>query len=160
MSETQQPWHKRPGENETQYRAFRKYLECRDITQCSTHHVRTVALWQAEHQWRERTAAYDDHLGKIADAAEEEKVRNARTLLDKLYDLSERELSKYLAASHETDVPGMIPPNVLARMTENAVKLGELIAGKPTERIAGQDLSKLSDDELRTLQRINQKLGS
>ncbi len=118
-----------------------------------------------EDGWDERAAAWDDHRS----AALEESHSRLASL-----ELTSRERVLRIAALHQELALSEIGKHVLAstksaafpvttlreinRLSVDAVKVGQLLAGEATERVATtQDLSKLTTEELLAWRKLTEK---
>ena len=80
-------WDRLENESERAYRAFEVFLRLpsseRTLTAAYQHHVSnpdarpsdTWSRWSSEFAWRERAAAYDDHLESLRREAQEEVIK-------------------------------------------------------------------------------------
>lgn len=128
----------------------------------------TLSKWYRDNGWRERVAAYDNHLDEIQRDEREKAVRQRASLVaaqqaDLLTDAREiltRELEKLLSNSREIE-GSVLQPREIIRLLEQSIKLDRLIHGETTENNGPQvDLSKLSTEELKTLHEIQRKLAT
>jgi hypothetical protein len=118
-----------------------------------------------EGHWRERVAAWDDHL----DAHRREEQETAASvsgkdiaaqharLLQESAELVTREMDKLLKTAMSTDAE-TIKVRDLVALQDQVIKLGRLTRGESTENVAtDMDLSHLTVEELRELQRLRDK---
>lgn len=103
---SRRPWDRRPGETRQSYEAFRAYLEMghdRSILAVA-HKLRKtrqiVGRWSSEHDWVDRCAANDTHLGAV-EMKSREKVRAemAEKWERRRQETVEKDWSKHLALS-------------------------------------------------------------
>jgi hypothetical protein len=167
------PWERQADEPEEAYDAFRKYINQpprgRRLHYGLAKDKAKLSGWCRQYCWHDRADAYDAVYEQIAD---EERARiyqrNAEVaaidtmiMLGDAKDLVQRELAKYLEASRDNDMVGLMKPNEMTRLLETAVKLDRLVRGETTENIGKTDLdtSKLSIDELEQLSNLLAKAG-
>ncbi len=126
--------------------------------------------WYNTYLWADRVAAWDSHLAQARDAevvaitGQDARERRARdlTLINDANELASRELQKCLTTSLQTETETM-SVGALTRLLDTSIKLGRLLQGESTENISIQeeyDLSKLTVDELRTLQTLQEKANA
>lgn len=122
--------------------------------------------WYTEARWADRVAAFDAHMDSLQNEEREALVRHGGAklaaehiaLLQDARDLIVAELQKLLEASKAGDFPAM-KPNEITRLMTEYMKFSRLIDGKPTEKIENHfDLSGLSVEELRELQKLQAKV--
>lgn len=123
-----------------------------------------VARWYREFFWKERAAAYDDHLDEIrraeieamhAEQAREVAAKHMALLAD-AREVSARELQKLLARAQESQLE-ILKPRDLIRLMETTVRFDRLVRGESTDNIdTGPDLSHVDDERLAEIERLLQ----
>lgn len=114
-----------------------------------------MGRWSSKHDWRQRAAAYDDHIAKTAFDAEEKKLvkragvwaermeqtreeafHMAGLLVEKAQAMLKFPLSETTTADGKTTVkPARWNFSDAARMADVAARLKQLATGLPTERL-------------------------
>lgn len=169
-----EPWERQANESEEAWLSFRAYRDMhpseRLIKRAGVHRVTTLSKWYRDHNWDDRVKAYDAHFDKLS-VEERERIyaRAAKEIATDhmmiLADMREflfGEWRKYVEASRSTEMHGLAKPETLVRMAETVVKLDRLVRGESTENVNTKteiDTSKLSLDELRTLEGLLSKAG-
>lgn len=163
-------WERQPAETDESWLAFRAYRdmpqEVRTIRRAAIASISTLSRWFREHNWAERVNAYDAALETITLeertrvlqlAARDVAMDHARMLAD-ASELVSRELAKLVDASRNSDSIGLLRPAEVRRLLETTVKLDRLVRGQATENVKTElDVSKLSIDEVRTLEKLLSK---
>lgn len=118
--------------------------------------------WSQEGHWRARCEAYDTHLEAVRDEAIETSVSELARMASGLAALGAREVQLLARVQASLDRPGVIRPNDAIRALDRGITLLQLLGGRPTERVAAEDLdlSVLSDSELETLMTLRAKMTS
>jgi hypothetical protein len=166
-------WHRQPCDDEISwghFQAYRDQPKPRKLqpVRCAVRGgvappLEDLLRWYRENGWRERVAAYDEHVDVImldertAVLADRERA-GAEAVADILEDARAvlvSEIRKLLAQSQATSFSAM-KPNELARLLDTTVKLERLTKGQSTEN-HHHDLSALSVEELRALEALQRK---
>lgn len=162
-------WERQEKEPEDAFLAFQNYRDQalpRSWRRVYGYASSKVGEWYSAFKWRERCLAYDKHLDHMILSDREEIVRQTNKeafirharMLDTVMHLCERELAKLDRASLEFEGGGLMKTGELQRYIEMAIKFDRLIRGETTENNGpAVDYSKLSVDELRTLQGLLKK---
>jgi hypothetical protein len=182
------PWDRQPCDSPQSWAAFRLFLTAApprslrgvalDLAGVS---LATVERWADECMWSPRAACHDaarsapavSSAGPVASptlappspaaAPALPSPAEQRALLADMIALCKEEIAKFVATSRQSDMPGLLRPGEIARLTEVAIKFDRLLRGESTENVATAatvDLSALSLEELRALRVIQQKIGS
>ncbi len=117
--------------------------------------------WSKRYLWEPRVKALDQHLSDIR----EEIVDATAAELGRMAALGVRVMTAELVMLHRlqvaTERAGAIPPATVVRGAEAFTKIAQLLAGRPTERVALEDdLSALTDEEIEALAAMRAKLGA
>lgn len=161
------PWERQASETEEAWLAFRAYREMipqeRRIKHAATKAIPTLSKWYRDHSWEERCKAYDAKFDKI-DVEERERMyrRKAKeiaidhmSMLSNARELVQRELTKLLETSRQSEMHGLIKPRELQGLFEMVIKLDRLVRGETTENVGTTiDYSGLNPDELETLEKL------
>ncbi len=119
--------------------------------------------WASEWKWYIRAEAYDRHVGESI-VIRRFPIYSASSLL--MAKLLQTELERYLAVQAKTDFPGCVAPNVMMRMASEVRKTEESarkqdavlsVAATSGEREVYDFVGRLSLEELRTLEALNEK---
>ena len=170
-----QPWDRQPFDSDETFRWFVAYRDAVPPRQLGRLFVpgtvkptlQQLLDWYNDGAWRDRAAAWDQHLDTLRQAEREDMVgKDARAasahdaeLLGEVRALVNRELDKLNRTSSESEAE-VLKPAELNKLIENVVKLGRLTRGEATEHVATDiDLSALPLEELRKLQEIKRKAG-
>lgn len=175
-----QPWERQKGESSRALRAFAMYRDMgaerrslRRLAEAMGVSLRLVSRWSRQHHWVERCAAWDDEVDRMA------REEQARAIAEMCRQHAEEAVRLRLAAfkSLMEQLEGFaledLNPADLLKIWNETVKVERLIRGEPETvqqqqitgkgggpvRVAGQDLSRLSDDELAQLERLLSKAG-
>lgn len=172
------PWERLPCDTEDSWPAFVAYRDAlppRKLLRPGsagakgiTAPTSQIATWYKEHSWRERVAAYDSHLDAIRReeregllaVSERDSCAAHMSMLADARELVSRELSYLVESARKTDMPGLLKPGDLNKMLDSVVRLERLLRGQATDRTENGptlDYSKLSLDELRTLEALQRK---
>lgn len=164
-------WSKQPAETEEAWLAFRAYRDMvpdeRKISHAATRSTPVLSRWYRDHNWQQRVDAYDKHFDKI-NVDERERIyrRKAKEIaidhmlmLANARELVKRELQKYVDASREHNMHGLVKMKELQGLFDMVVKLDRLVRDQPTEIVGSRDLdySQLAPEELDTLQALLEK---
>lgn len=168
---TTRTWQRWPGEDDTAFAAFEKYLRQvppRRIMGVIGFTTTNLHAWSLTFGWPIRAREYDEHLSAIYETEKEEAIRlHARDtaakhaqILGAARAIIMRQLDKYLDLDQDGDHP-VYKPSDLSKLIELTLKYDRLTAGQSTENIATkhQDLSSLSEEELLQLRAIRLKIG-
>ena len=165
-------WERQDAEPEGAYEAFKGYVyqtPPRRLVHSSVKHG-TAELSELFNEWRwsERALAYDRHVQGIRDAEREtllkqdEKERFAKMLgvLEGTGEILMREVGKLLKDSQKSQVSGLLKPSELNKLMTTWITMQRLIHGESTSNVGVVDsnLSKLSIEEVRELQRLQAKM--
>jgi len=157
MSDDRVPWHRQPGESPAAYDGFLTYRDLgpkkRSLTAAVAEAGRAPTTrqawgrWSSAHNWLARCAAWDDHMQKVVDQANAEKVgemakRHAdlAQTLQAAVTLPLNELVRRLQ-DKEVDL-SELPVQDLVRMlqqlgpiTKSAVEIERVSRGQPSDRV-------------------------
>lgn len=162
-------WERQLSDTDDSWTAFVSYRDMptpRRLIRFGPYPTGKLAEWFRAHNWAARVNAYDNHLDAIRREEREallaqherEIMTEHLVLLSEARELVARELSKYLTSSREGTLHGLLKPSELTKLFEMVLKSDRLLKDQPTERVATQDLSKLTLEELRKLEEIHKKL--
>lgn len=171
-----QQWERQSGEGEAEWAAFKEYRDQtppRNMNRLRGRATADICRWLQDWRWIERVAALDRHMDQILMAARVREVESAGidlaakhvTFLTTAMDLVQKEIDKYMRLSEGEwqDAPGPMKPGDLIKLAELVSKFYRLHTGMSTENVAmrsgGQDLSKLSPDELMEMHSLLEKLS-
>lgn len=164
------PWFQQPDEPDDAWQGFVQFRDQalpRAVRRVAGFRAVTQIEWSQKYKWHERAKAWDQHCEEIRIAereallAQEGKALAAEhmLLLKDARELAQRELAKYLESSRENDMPGLIKPSDLIKLTEAVVKLDRLVRGEHTEKTEHEiDLSDMPIEELRQFAQTAAKL--
>lgn len=171
--DTDQPWNRQPFDHtEDRWAAFRSYLmqphprSVHRAAQSAGVSASTATSWSTSCYWSVRVKAFDlavqgQWLSKVQEVVEvnaENFASQHTKILAMGTELAMREVSKYVAASKEGNVIGLVSMGELNRLIENMVKLGRLTAGESTENVEHTlDFTKLSIAEAKQYKALNKK---
>lgn len=168
------PWDRQPEETEDEYTTFYGYLHQappRRLLHC-TARMGTGRLYQvaADWNWGVRVAAYDRHVHEIREQEreallrEDERSRTAThlSMLKGVQQVVQRELAKLVRDTAKSEAFGTVRVSDLNKLLTQSVTLERLVRGESTENVAmvDVDITRLTVDELRELQRLQAKMVS
>jgi hypothetical protein len=171
-------WDQLAGESDKAYRIFHTYLELgadRTILAackvCGKRSSRRAEQWSVKWRWKERASAWDTHLHRQAEVRAEDLTadlqRRHAYIAQAMAEFVEIELAATLRKSKradentpDRDTP-LVSANELKNIAKNAVEIGRLITGQPTEHAkvteGAPDYGQLSVEELRQLRALREK---
>jgi hypothetical protein len=140
MDTKKELWDRLKNESERAYRAFEVFLRLpsseRTLTAAYQHHVGnpdakpsdTWSRWSSSFAWRERAAAYDDHLASVRRAAyeraiEEEAERQAREIEKTRGRMSELLTVAYMQAMEALEDEDWVRDNLRSSDVLNITRL-------------------------------------
>lgn len=175
-----QPWERQRGEPSRAFRAFALYrdmgAERRSLRRLAEEmgvSLRLVSRWSRKHHWVERCAAWDDEVDRLA------REEQTRAIAEMRRQHAEEAVRLRLAAVKRLmeQLEGFTLEDLdqadLLKIWGEAVKVERLSRGEPETvqqqqitgrdggpvRVAGPDLSKLTDAELAQLESLLSKAG-
>lgn len=178
--EERQPWERQRGEPSRAFAAFVRYrdmgAERRSLRRLAEEmgvSLRLVSRWSRQHHWVERCAAWDDEVDRMA------REEQARAIVEMRRQHAEEAVRLRLAAVKRLmeQLEGFaledLNPADLLKIWNETVKVERVSRGEPETvqqqqitgkgggpvRVAGPDLSRLSDDELAQLEALLSKAG-
>lgn len=171
-----QPWARQPFDGDLEWALFQDYLGLKSRPRSlavlskggSDLGVRQLEAIADRCCWSLRAARWDTHLDTIrTQTIEEITQEDARAvairhggIAKRALELADRELGKYLKASKEGDMLGLLRPLDLIRFIVLGVRTERLVMGEAIDRVESKvDLSKYSLDELRQLQELQAKVS-
>jgi hypothetical protein len=168
-------WERQPAESQEAWLAFRAYRdmppENRLLSRTAARATETLSRWYRDHNWASRVLAYDKEFDSIsveerkkafAMAARDVALEHMLILAD-ARELVQREVQKLVMASRDGDAPGLMRPAEVRKLLETTVKLDRLVRGDTTENVGVKDsvdVSKLTIDEVRQLEKLMRKAGA
>jgi len=167
---TAQPWEALSVESARMYEAFRSYISLgpnRTLKQAAEKQNAPLSTTKGRakrYNWIARAKAWDAHLARCEQKARESEAtkagRRAERIAQRMATAALEETTKFVTASKSTDE--MVPiPRDLVKLGAEAFKVSRLIAGKATEQIEPEekhDLSMLTVDDLREMERLDRKM--
>lgn len=172
------PWVRQPFDTDLSWALFQEFLALaspRRIVDLSRRPGIGLTQWQLgelsrSDGWRERAIAWDEHLDDLRVTTIESIVReDAKTRAErqgragkKLQRLGELEIDKLIKILERADeMHGTITLRDAIRAIGVGVRVERLALGDSTEKIeTGPDLSKLTVEELRQIQVLQEKVGT
>lgn len=169
------PWHRQPCDTPISWSLFSDYRDAGPGRSLAVLARGSNLSWQQIHRtaredaWTARANAYDEWLEGEREETIMEAVReNAEATAarhihacKRLVKLGSQELEKYLRASSEGEMPGLLVPRDVLRFITLGIRAERLIRGDATDRVEqGPDLSRLSTDDLRTLREIQARVDT
>lgn len=166
-------WERLPGESAKAFEAFRLYRDLppsersvREVARRLNKNLTTIAQWSSKYRWVERAQAWDDEVDR---RAREAHLRAVKEMRERHARYAVALQMKALDRLKQMDPDELEPLEVLKFIVE-AAKLERLARGEPdtiqehTGKDGGPiehrhsfDLSRLSIEELRSLERILDK---
>lgn len=171
-AEDLKPWDRFPCDSDESWEAFQLYLSQRPPRRLylSPHGVRLpinkARKFYTEGLWAERARAFDTHCAKVKNEEIEALVaHSAREIMAEhlamLADAREVlgiELEKLLAQTKGSEY-NALKPRDLTNLLDAVIKFDRLLKDQATEKVETTlDLSKLSLEEIRELERLQGKL--
>lgn len=148
--------------------SFAAFVEYRD--QLAPRQLRTwkygdaVREWYRDHGWKARVAAFDEwrdelrrqHYGDALKQPAQQIAAEHMGILQDMRDMLRREVDKWREQVVNNAGSPFLKMSELVKLTDVVVKYDRLVRGEATERKdePGYDYSKLSPDELLTLQKL------
>lgn len=170
-----QPWERQKGEPSRAFRAFARYrdMERRSLRRLAEEmgvSLRLVSRWSRQHHWVERCAAWDAEVDRLA---REEQVK-AIAEMKRRHDEAGMAMIRAALERLATMDREQIDASAVVRLLAEGVKIERLARGEPETvqqqqitgqgggpvRVASQDLSRLTDDELAQLECLLSKAGA
>ncbi len=175
--ELTQPWERQPAESEKAYSAFRYYRDMpakdRSIRNGvkayygsdSVAKVNQWMRWSGQFGWQDRVRAWEEEQDRVA---REAKLQAIKDMNERHLQAARAMFGKAMKRFAEMEQSHMGPRVTLDYLVE-AIKLERLVRGEP-ESIVQQnvaatnanvelDLSRLTDEQLRTLEDIARAAG-
>lgn len=170
-----EPWARQPFDTDLRWALFQDFLALR-----MPRNLRELArkgsplTWSEleaaamEDGWHLRAKAWDQHLDRLRQQTIEHEIQESAKEVAKRHakaakmavELAARELTKYLSASREGDMPGLLQPRDVIRFLSLGIRSERLVIGEATDRVdTGPDVSQLSVEELRELAKMQAKLA-
>ena len=166
------PWDFQPGiDTPASWPIFSWYLQLtpprrlKSVALAFALSVQTVAKWAAHGLWVDRARAWDTHLQRMRNAAQEEiygqegkevakayleTIRAQKAILDDQVDKLQRECL-------ERDTV-RLRPNEIVRLSVETLRAERLLRGQATEIVGEElDLSQLTDEELAAYEALTSK---
>lgn len=166
------PWERQADEPEAAYEAFKGYLlqnPPRRLAHASVRHgAAALSRLFNTYAWSERVLAYDRHVERVRREEREALLRQDAkeraaadlALLQGVHDVLSREIAKLVRDSQATEAFGIVKVSDLNKLLGRKIELERLIHGESTENIGVTvDMSKLSIEELKELQRLQAKMA-
>lgn len=150
MSEPRTRWDRQKGESRKAYADFLLYRDLgltrslAEVARRSSKHVTLMIRWNKRWDWVGRSDEWDAYEQRLADEAlrrqiDERAERHARTA-DALLGVGIKILNRLNMQLDEVDAKGHPTQRVTPRaalLAVEAIKVGRLIMGEPTERMDG-----------------------
>lgn len=168
-------WERLPAEDENAWNAFRAYRDQRPPRRTrnagGVFSALDCAAWMTQHKWDARCKDYDRHMDRLVIAEREAVLKQSARevtadhllLLRDLRELAENEVSKFLDVSRQGKGYPSVKPNEMIRLVDLVMRYDRLIRGQATsilETSERLDLSKLTAEELETLEAIRAKIAA
>lgn len=167
------PWERQAGEGDEAWVSFQAYRDAppdeRTITRVASKRVSVLSKWLRDHNWEERCRAFDavhdkwrlEEREALFRKTARERAMDHMVVLADMKDLVTREFQKLNEASKDNDMIGLVKAETLVKIAETLIKYERLVCGQTTENVGTTDLdlSKLSVEELRTMNAIMTKAG-
>lgn len=172
------PWDKLPEEHDNAWRQFVVYRDMpwpRRVATVfhaaehmgHTHTISTFYSYYTKFRWKERAAAYDNHIDALRLGEQEALLKQTArdvaiqhlSLIADTKELAAREVQKLLTMSRENQGAALRSAEVL-KLAESIVKLDRLVHDQTTENVATSpkwDFAKLDADELRAFLELMKK---
>lgn len=169
---TSHPWHKQHQDTEESWVAFQYFRDMRAPRSLyiAPNNIRLphekVRRWYNEHDWKARVDAFDNHLADVRQAEVEALIKQSANevtaehmaTLSRARELCAREVQKWLDMSRDSEVTAL-RPRELTSLLETVIKYDRLLRDQTTEKTeTSLDLSKLSIEELKTLETLHRKI--
>lgn len=167
MPNDPKPWERQPGEPDDAFRHFTTYrdmpLPRKLDRRIPNVHITKLVDFYRDWNWKVRCSAYDDYLSAfavqeyediLAHGAKEAAVQHMG-LLNDAKELAAIELRKWLVTARAAGdgSTSLLRMGDLTKLIEGAIKLDRLVRGEATEIVEQNELTNLTDDELRELER-------
>jgi len=169
------PWYQQPTESDQSFAHF-ETMRTHALPRPTIHELRammgrhsisSLTKWSSDNSWTTRLSAWDQRLaGDITDAIAAVHISDAaeteRRMIEhggKLHRLAEQELDKLVRRS-STELEMVLTPKTILQFLTLAMTMDRTLT--PTEAAAttkAMDLGKLTDADLRSLQRMATKVG-
>lgn len=143
------PWLRRVEETEPAYSAFRVYLDMgpqdeRNITEVARRLKKSTSLiqgWSSRHSWRERVAAFDNHLAAAETDGLVNQLAECRdknlALIDKLRDLLDMRLDDFIKGRKDPSMLWTQALTAMAKIEQNSLLLSDRAqTSKTSEAVA------------------------
>jgi hypothetical protein len=166
------PWDRQTQDTDESWPAFQIF---RDMRRPRTLYlapgnvrvpIELARKWHRDHDWKTRVDAFDEYLDDLRTQEVEaltkqsaaEVVAEHMATLKSARELVAREIEKLLGMSKESENTAL-RPRELTSLLEAVIKYDRLIRDQSTEKTeTSLDLSKLSIDELKTLEQLHRKI--